>query len=163
MGVKNFVRRIGEKTGDKVAQLSKLSPAQIVDVEAKREEYLLEMPNPDDEVARALTEKMMAASSIEVFNAYLPQLQDLYVPVKKEIEYDGVQFNPEYNIKGLTIIHYDHNDNVTTYQLDYLKSDVERMLAYYKTIRKRELAEEQRKRIEFQLLRNSVYEYGENQ
>ena len=74
MGVKNFVRRIGEKTGDKVAQLSKLSPAQIVDVQAKREEYLLEMPNPDDEVARALTEKMMAASSIEVFNAYLPQI-----------------------------------------------------------------------------------------
>ena len=59
------------------------------------------------------------------------------------------KINPEYNIKGLTIIHYDHNDNVTTYQLDYLKSDVERMLAYYKTIRKRELAEEQRKRIEF--------------
>lgn len=41
MGVKNFVRRIGEKTGDKVAQLSKLSPAQIVDVQAKREEYFL--------------------------------------------------------------------------------------------------------------------------
>lgn len=47
MGVKNFVRRIGEKTGDKVAQLSKLSPAQIVDVQAKREEYLLEMAVPD--------------------------------------------------------------------------------------------------------------------
>ncbi len=59
------------------------------------------------------------------------------------------KINPEYNVKGLILVHYDHNGNVTTYQLDYLKSDVERMLAYYKTVRKRELAEEQRKRIEF--------------
>ena len=59
------------------------------------------------------------------------------------------KINPEYNIKGLILVHYDHEGNVTTYQLDYLKSDVERMLAYYKTIRKKEIAEELRKRIEF--------------
>ena len=81
MGVKNIVRRVGEKAGDKVAQLSKLSPAQIVDIQAKREEYLLQMPNPNDEVAKNLTEKMMAASSIEVFNAFLPQIKELYLPL----------------------------------------------------------------------------------
>ena len=43
MGVKNIVRRIGEKAGDKVAQLSKLSPNQIVEIQKKREDYLLEM------------------------------------------------------------------------------------------------------------------------
>lgn len=59
------------------------------------------------------------------------------------------KMNPEYNIKGLILIHYDHSGNVKTYQLDYLKSDVERMLAYYKTIRRREISETQRKRIEF--------------
>lgn len=59
------------------------------------------------------------------------------------------KMNPEYNVKGLILIHYDHNDNVTTYQLDYLKEDVERMLAFYKTIRRKELSEAQRKRIEF--------------
>lgn len=59
------------------------------------------------------------------------------------------KFNPEFDVKGLTIIHFDHDNNVATYQLEYLKSDVERMLAYYKTVRKRELAEELRKRIEF--------------
>ena len=40
--------------------------------------------------------------------------------------------NPEFNIKSLTIIHYDHNDKMTLYDLPYLEKDVERMLAYYK-------------------------------
>ena len=30
------------------------------------------------------------------------------------------------------LIHYDHNGGVTTYECEYLKDDVERMLAYYK-------------------------------
>lgn len=59
------------------------------------------------------------------------------------------KINPEYNIKGLILIHFDHEGNITTYQLDYLKEDVERMLAYYKTMRKQEIAKEKRKRIEF--------------
>lgn len=59
------------------------------------------------------------------------------------------KMNPNFKIKGLTIIHFDHEGNVTPYQLDYLKSDVERMLAYYKTQRKKEINEEKRKRIEF--------------
>ena len=57
--------------------------------------------------------------------------------------------NPDFNIKGLILIHFDHEGNITTYQLDYLKDDVERMLAYYKTMRKKEIAQERRKRIEF--------------
>ena len=121
MGVKNFVRRIGEKTGDKVAQLSKLSPAQIVDVEAKREEYLLEMPNPDDEVARALTEKMMAASSIEVFNAYLPQIKELYLPMIEEAEYDE-DFDVDFNIRYF---------NITKWVTDKKENNLEKLVNVY--------------------------------
>jgi hypothetical protein len=40
--------------------------------------------------------------------------------------------NPDFNIKGLILIHYDHDDNCTTYECEYLKQDVERMLGYYK-------------------------------
>ena len=121
MGVKNFVRRIGEKTGDKVAQLSKLSPAQIVDVQAKREEYLLEMPNPDDEVARALTEKMMAASSIEVFNAYLPQIKELYLPMIEEAEYDE-DFDVDFNIRYF---------NITKWVTDKKENNLEKLVNVY--------------------------------
>ncbi len=121
MGVKNVVRRIGEKTGDKVAQLSKLSPAQIVDVQAKREEYLLEMPKADDEVARELTEKMMAASSIEVFNAFLPQIKELYLPMIEEAEYDEA-FDVDFNIRYF---------NITKWVTDKKENNLEKLVNVY--------------------------------
>lgn len=121
MGVKNIVRRIGEKAGDKVAQLSTLSPAQIVDVQAKREEYLLEMPKADDEVARALTEKMMAASSIEVFNAFLPQIKELYLPMLEEAEYDEA-FDVDFNIRYF---------NITKWVTDKKENNLEKLVNVY--------------------------------
>ena len=93
MGIKNVVKKIGGKAGDKVAQLSSLSPAQVENVQLLREKYLLEMPNPNDPTAREQTERLMAASSVEIFNAYLPQIKDLYLPIKNEAEY------------GLSLIH----------------------------------------------------------
>lgn len=121
MGVKNIVRRIGEKSGDKVAQLSKMSPAQIVDVQAKREEYLLEMPKADDEVARVLTEKMMAATSIEVFNAFLPQIKELYLPMIEEAEYDE-SFDTDFNIRYF---------NITKWVTDKKENNLEKLVNVY--------------------------------
>lgn len=40
--------------------------------------------------------------------------------------------NPRLKCKGLYLLHHDHSDKRTTYELDYLKKDVERMLAFYK-------------------------------
>lgn len=56
---------------------------------------------------------------------------------------------PGVNIKLLMLIHYDHNGNCTTYECDYLKSDVERMLSYYKKELKHEKFKESRKKIKF--------------
>jgi len=42
------------------------------------------------------------------------------------------KINPAFNIKGLILIHYDHDGGCTNYECKYLKSDVERMLAYHK-------------------------------
>jgi hypothetical protein len=42
------------------------------------------------------------------------------------------QINPEFVIKDLILNHYDHKGNNTLYHCEYLKHDVERMLAYYK-------------------------------
>ena len=121
MGVKNVVRRIGEKAGDKVAQLSKLSPAQIVDVQAKREEYLLQMPKPNDEVAQSITEKMMAASSIEIFNAFLPQIKELYLPMIEGSEYDEV-FDTDFNIRYF---------NITNWVTDKKENNLEKLVNVY--------------------------------
>lgn len=42
------------------------------------------------------------------------------------------QINPNFKIKLLMLIHYDHDGNCNTYECEYIKEDVERMLKYYK-------------------------------
>ena len=59
------------------------------------------------------------------------------------------QINPKFNIKDLILNHYDHKGNNTLYHCDYLKSDVERMLAYYKKQLLRQQQAERRKPIEY--------------
>ena len=102
MGVKNVVQRIGNKAGNKVAKLAELSTDQVERVQLQREEYLLEEPKADDEIARQTTERMMAASSIEIFNAYLPQIKELYLPIEKDAEY-GTPFDAPHNIRYFNI------------------------------------------------------------
>jgi len=42
------------------------------------------------------------------------------------------KIDPRFNIKLLMLIHIDHDNNITNYECEYLKSDVERMLAFHK-------------------------------
>ena len=42
------------------------------------------------------------------------------------------KLNPNFIIKDLIIVHYDHNNKQTVYHLDYLKNEVELMLKHYK-------------------------------
>lgn len=102
MGIKNVVRRIGNSAGDKVAKLAALSSRQVEEIQLKREEYLLEKPDPTDTLAVDMTWRMMAAGSVEIFNAYLPQLRELYLPVEKDAEYSE-PFNTEHNIRYFNI------------------------------------------------------------
>ena len=53
------------------------------------------------------------------------------------------KLNPEFEIEDLVLVHFDHNDNMTVYHLEYLKDEVEKMLAFYK---KSSILEENRKR-----------------
>ena len=57
--------------------------------------------------------------------------------------------NPDLEIKKLMLIHYDHEGNVTEHEVDYLKSDVERMLNFWKKRSIIEAKRELRKPIEF--------------
>lgn len=40
--------------------------------------------------------------------------------------------DPEYTIKDLILVHFDHSDNQTIYHMPYLKKEVEAMLKFYK-------------------------------
>ncbi len=121
MGIKNVVKKIGGKAGDKVAQLSSLSPAQVENVQLLREKYLLEMPDPNDPTAREQTERLMAASSVEIFNAYLPQIKDLYLPIDNEAEY-GKEFDDAHNIRYI---------NITKWVTDKKENNLEKLVNVY--------------------------------
>jgi hypothetical protein len=82
--VTNYIAKTGAKAADRIAKLSTLSPEQVAKIAENRDAYLSEMPHPDDETAHELTEKLLAASGIEIFNAYLPWIKDLYLPVEQE-------------------------------------------------------------------------------
>ena len=112
MGIKNVVKKVGDKAGNKVAKLAALSSGQVEEIQLQREEYLLEKPDPTDELAVDTTWRMMAASSVEIFNAYLPQIKELYLPVEKSAEYEEM-FNPEHNIRYFNITKWvqDKKDN----------------------------------------------------
>lgn len=59
------------------------------------------------------------------------------------------KINPDFVIKDLILIHFDHNDNQTIYHVDYLKDDVERMLSAYKRDVRLEKSQAKRKPIEY--------------
>ena len=59
------------------------------------------------------------------------------------------KLNPDFIIDDLVLVHFDHNDNMTVYHLPYLKTEVEKMLAFYKKELKLEENARKRKRIEY--------------
>lgn len=59
------------------------------------------------------------------------------------------KLNPEFEIEDLIMIHFDHNDNMTIYHLPYLKDEVIKMLAFFRTESILEENKNKRKRIEY--------------
>lgn len=121
MGIKNVVRKVGDKAGNRVAKLAVLSSNQVEEIQLQREEYLLEKPDPNDTLAIDTTWRMMAASSVEVFNAYLPQIKDLYLPVNRDAEY-GEAFRTDHNIRYF---------NITKWVTDRKENNLEKLVNVY--------------------------------
>lgn len=70
-----------QKAGDGIAALSSLSPKQLQEVEKKRAAYLSEKPDMSGEETQSVIQKNMGAIGIEVYQAYLDQLDTIYHPV----------------------------------------------------------------------------------
>ena len=119
MGV---IGKIADKAAGKVSKLAVLSSEEIEKVQLQREEYLLAEPKPNDEVARERTEKMMAASSVEIYNAFLPQIKDLYLPLEREAEYRGSAFDTGHNIRYF---------NITKWVTDKDENSIEKLINVY--------------------------------
>ncbi|MCD8020327.1 MAG: DUF87 domain-containing protein [Clostridiales bacterium] len=124
MGIKNRIKRAGGKAADTIAKLSVLSPEQLHEMEKRREEYLTEVPGMDDEAAEVLTKRLLSAASIEIYNEYLKHINELYVPVKKDAEYDSA-FKPAYNIRYI---------NITKWVTDKKENNLEKLVNVYEVL-----------------------------
>lgn len=125
MGIKNLIKRAGGKAADTINRLSVLSPEQVKHVEELREMYLSEIPDPSDVVAEELTEKLLAVCGVEIYNAYLPQLNELYVPIEREAEYDGEKLDISHNLRYC---------NITKWVTDKKENNIEKLINVYQVL-----------------------------
>lgn len=125
MGIKSVVKRIEDKAANKVNQLSALSSEQLDHVEELKTKYLSEMTDPSDTAATELTNKLLAICGVEIFNAYLSQIKDLYVPIKHSIEYDGKELDVAYNIRYF---------NITKWVTDKKENNLEKLVNVYQVL-----------------------------
>ena len=121
MGIKNAIMRAADKAGNAVSKVSALSSAQLEEIDAKRKAYLSEKPAPDDDAAVELTYRLLATAAVEIHNAYLPQLRDVYWPVDPSVEYpEG--FDADYNIRFM---------NITKWIVDPDEDSLEKLVNVY--------------------------------
>ena len=125
MGIKNLIKRAGVKAADTINRLSVLSPEQVKHVEELREMYLSEIPDPSDVVAEELTEKLLAVCGVEIYNAYLPQLNELYVPIEREAEYNGQKLDLSHNLRYC---------NITKWVTDKKENNIEKLINVYQVL-----------------------------
>lgn len=124
MGIKTVLTKVVNKANDAIAKAAALSPGQIQQIQQHREEYLQQLPSMDDEAAEELTRRLLAAESIEIYSEYLEHLQDIYVPIKREAEYDA-DFNTSYNIRYVKI---------TKWVTDRKENSLEKLINVYEVL-----------------------------
>lgn len=74
-----------KKAADGLAAASALSPKQLETIEQKRKEYLSQKPDMGSEAVADIISKNLGAVGIEVYQAYLKQLKNVYRPVNTAI------------------------------------------------------------------------------
>ena len=125
MGINSLIKKAGGKAANTVNKLSALSPDQIEHVEEQKELYLSQMPDPGDDAAEELTARLLAVCGVEIYNAYLPSLNELYVPVKREIELDGEALDVAHNIRYF---------NITKWVTDKRENSLEKLVNVYQVL-----------------------------
>ena len=119
--VKNWVVKVGQKAADGATKASQLSPEQLSKIQAEKDKYMSEKPDPDDPQAVELTARIMAENGVEIFNSYLSQIKQLYLPVDSTAEY-GREFEPNFNIRYF---------NITKWVTDKEENSLEKLVNVY--------------------------------
>ena len=79
--IQNIKNKIITKTANKIADASRLSEKQLEEIEAKKRAYLLQKPDPNSKESRTNIERCLGALGVEIYHAYLSELNSIYRPV----------------------------------------------------------------------------------
>lgn len=113
------------KISDGIAAESVLSPMQVQEVDKKRAEYLEPKPDMDSEKVQAMIQDNLGAIGIEVYQAYLPQLEKIYAPMDAGIE----------NLDELNRIRY---FDITKWVTDPEEQNLDRLVNVYQVLSREE-------------------------
>lgn len=134
MVIKKMIKKVATKAADGVSKLSELSPEQLEKVQDQMAAYRDQMPDLSGEAAQEYFRKQLAVAGVEVYNAYLPQLKDLYLPIDNKTEFrledEGVlidegEFKSGYNIRYI---------NITKWVTDKQENSLEKLVSVYEVL-----------------------------
>ncbi|CYW03721.1 ATP-binding protein [Streptococcus suis] len=134
MVIKKMIKKVATKATDGVSKLSELSPQQLEQVQAQMAAYREQLPDLTGDVAEEYFRKQLAIAGVEVYNAYLPQLKDLYLPIDNKTEFrledEGVlidegEFKSSYNIRYI---------NITKWVTDKQENSLEKLVSVYEVL-----------------------------
>lgn len=80
--VKNKITKAAEKAADGIAGASQLSLKQIESIEKKKKEYYSQKPDPNSDESKILIEQCLGSLGVEVYHAYLSELNTIYDPIQ---------------------------------------------------------------------------------
>lgn len=69
------------KAADGIAKAAQLSSKQIEDIEKRKKDYLAEKPDMNSTENQELVRRMLGTIGVEVYHAYLPELNTIYTPI----------------------------------------------------------------------------------
>ncbi|HFU3956956.1 TPA: DUF87 domain-containing protein [Streptococcus suis] len=134
MVIKKMIKKVAAKAADGVSKLSELSPQQLEKVQAQMAAYREQMPDLTSDATEEYFRKQLAIAGVEVYNAYLPQLKDLYLPIDNKAEFriedEGVlvdegEFKSGYNIRYI---------NITKWVTDKRENSLEKLVSVYEVL-----------------------------
>ncbi len=128
MGISNIVQRAATKGANKIAKLASLSPEELNKMAEYRDEYLSQSPDPTDLEALEWTGRLLAENSVEIYNAYLPQIELLYSPVNENVEFN----------KPFDIAHNTRYFKINKWVIGAEENNLEKLVNVYAVLSKEE-------------------------
>ena len=125
--VKSMAKIIGDGLADVQNSVSVISPSQLKDIEDSKKKYYekYQKDNPSNDEYNASTNDKLGEAAIEIYNAYLSQINELYKPIDNRIEYDNRLFNSNNNIRYI---------NITKWVIDKNENSLEKLVNVYEVL-----------------------------